>query len=379
MTQHNMKERVFRIQDLVGLLHGLYPPALAESWDNVGLQVGEPQAVVSRVLVCLDPSAGALTEALRAGAQAMLCHHPLIFTPLKSLVPVDEASRLVFQAVREGIAVLAAHTNLDRARDGLNDWLAERLGLEGAIPLQTGGDDLLKLVVYVPAGYEKRVADALFQAGAGHIGHYDCCSFRSEGTGTFRPGAGSDPFTGTIGEQSSVRELRLETILPRERLQRVVDRMIKAHPYEEVAYDLIPLANQRPEIGLGRIGRLAEATTLAAFAGLVKEALQVPAVRLVGAGDRRVHKVAVCGGSGASLLGEAVRQGADVLVTGDVKYHEARNAENRHLALVDAGHFATERLMVGKLAGVLRQMAAERGLEIEFLEYKGEEDPFSVI
>ncbi|MEZ4601533.1 MAG: Nif3-like dinuclear metal center hexameric protein [Syntrophotaleaceae bacterium] len=374
-----MKEKISRIQDLVGLLHALYPPALAESWDNVGLQVGEPQTPVSRALVCLDPSAGALAEASRAAAQALVCHHPLIYTPLRSLVPVDETGRLLFQAVRDGIAILAAHTNLDRARDGLNDWLAEALGVEEAVPLQTGADDLLKLVVYVPAGYEKRVADALFQAGAGHIGNYDCCSFRSEGTGTFRPGSGSDPFSGSVGEQNSVRELRMETILPKERMRRVVDRMVKAHPYEEVAYDLIPLVNRRTEIGLGRIGILPRPTTLASFAEGVKQALSCPALRLVGAPDRKVQKVALCGGSGSSLLAEAVRQGADVLVTGDVKYHDARNAENQNLALIDAGHFASEQLMVGRLAEVLRRKAAERGMHIEFLEYKGEEDPFTVI
>jgi dinuclear metal center YbgI/SA1388 family protein len=374
-----MKERVFRIQDLIGLLHGLYPPALAETWDNVGLQVGDPQDVVRRVLVSLDPSEKALEAARREDAQALVCHHPLIFTPLKSLAPLDETGRLVIRAVKDGIAVLAAHTNLDRARDGLNDWLAESLGLSQCAPLQTGTGDLYKLVVYVPAGYEGRVAEALFRAGAGHIGDYDCCSFRGEGTGTFRPGTGTDPFTGTAGELSSVRELRLETVLPREHLQRAVDRMIKAHPYEEVAYDLLPLANRRPEVGLGRIGRLPDALTLLEFAGLVKQVLQVPTVRLVGAGDRKVRKVALCGGSGSSLLAEAVRQGADVLLTGDVKYHEARQAESRNLALVDAGHFATERLMVGRLAEVLRRKAGERGLDIAFVEFQGEEDPFSVI
>jgi dinuclear metal center YbgI/SA1388 family protein len=252
-------------------------------------------------------------------------------------------------------------------------------GLKGAVPLQSGGNELLKLVVYVPAGYEKRVADALFLAGAGHIGDYDGCSFRSEGIGTFRPGSGSKPFIGTVGELSSAREIRLETIIPREYLRRAVDRMTKAHPYEEVAYDLVPLANQRPGIGLGRIGHLPRSITLAAFADEVKQALQVKAVRLVGDEKRLVRKVALCGGSGASLLADAVRQGADVLVTGDVKYHEARNAESRNLALIDAGHFATERFMLGKLTEVLRRQAAERGMNITFLEYKGEEDPFSVI
>jgi dinuclear metal center YbgI/SA1388 family protein len=374
-----MKERVFRIQDLVGLLHGLYSPALAENWDNVGLQVGDPQEIVRRVLVSLDPSEKALEAARREEAQALICHHPLIFTPLKSLAPTDETGRLVFRAVWDGIAVLAAHTNLDRARDGLNDWLAESLGLRQCVPLETGTGDLYKLVVYVPAGYEGRVAEALFRAGAGHIGDYDCCSFRTDGTGTFRPGAGTDPFTGRTGELSSVRELRLETVLPREHLQRALDRMVKAHPYEEVAYDLLPLANRRPDVGLGRIGRLPDALALGEFADRVKQVLQTPAVRLVGDRDRRVCKVAVCGGSGASLLSEAVRQGADVLLTGDVKYHEARQAESRNLALVDAGHFATERLMVGRLAGVLRSKAAERGFDIAIEEFQGEEDPFSVI
>jgi dinuclear metal center YbgI/SA1388 family protein len=374
-----MKERVFRIQDLVGLLHGLYPPALAENWDNVGLQVGDPQEVVHRVLVSLDPSEKALDAARREKAQALICHHPLIFTPLKSLAPTDETGRLVFRAVKDGIAVLAAHTNLDRARDGLNDWLAQSLGLSRCVPLETSAGDLFKLVVYVPAGYEGRVAEALFRAGAGQIGGYDCCSFRSEGAGTFRPGPGTDPFTGSAGELSSVRELRLETVLPREHMQRALDRMIKVHPYEEVAYDLLPLANRRPDVGLGRIGRLPATLTLGEFADRVKQVLQAPAVRLVGKRDRKVRKVALCGGSGSSLLPEALRQGADVLLTGDVKYHEARQAESRNLALVDAGHFATERLMVGRLAEILRSKVAERGLDIAFVEFQGEEDPFSVV
>lgn len=374
-----MKQRIFRIQDLVGLVNSLYPPALAESWDNVGLQVGDPQAEVSRVLVCLDPSVEALNEAGRTGAQALFCHHPLLFSPLKKLSPDDETGRMVFQSIRDEIAVLAAHTNLDRAKNGLSDWLAELLGVEGAIPLQPGGDALFKLVVYVPAGYEKRVADSLFQAGAGHIGDYDGCSFRSEGIGTFRPGLCSDPFIGKVGELGSVREIRLETIVPRESVRRVVDRMIKAHPYEEVAYDLVPLANQRADIGLGRIGHLARPMPLAVFVEEVKRALDVKAVRLVGDGKRMVRKVALCGGSGASLLADAVRQGADVLVTGDVKYHEARNAENNNLALVDAGHFSTERFMLGKLTDALRRQAVERGMDITFLEYRGEEDPFIVI
>ena len=374
-----MKQRNVRIHDLVGLLNALYPPALAEGWDNVGLQVGDPRAQVSKVLVCLDPSEEALQAAVDQGAEALLCHHPLIFKPLYNLTPGDETGRILFSAVQQGIAVIAAHTNLDRAANGLNDWLAAALGLSECQPLLGGDDPLVKLVVYVPAGYEGQVADALFKAGAGQVGNYDSCSFRSEGIGTFRPNEGCSPFVGRVGERSSVRELRLETVVPQGLLNRVVERMVRAHPYEEVAYDLVPLANRRKDVGLGRIGRLAEATTLAEFGSTVKEALHIGTLRVVGKSHRAVKKVAVCGGSGASLVKEAVRQGADVLVTGDVKYHEARNAASLGLALIDAGHFATERLMAGHLAEAMGQAAAARGLNIEFLEIKGEEDPFETV
>lgn len=373
------KPRTARIQDLLGLLHGAYPAALAEDWDNVGLQVGDSTAVVERVLICLDPSEAALDAAGAADAQALLCHHPLLFRPLKSLTPKDETGRLVWRAVREGVAIISAHTNLDRGRDGLNDWLAARLGLEQSQPLGAGESDLLKLVVFVPTGYEDQVAEALFAAGAGQVGAYDHCAFRGQGTGSFRPGAGSEPFIGTLGRTERVAEIRLETILTRGVQTRVVERMLKAHPYEEVAYDLIPLANQRREVGLGRIGRLPVATDFGRFALQVRDALGASHVRIVGDSARAVSKVAVCGGSGASMLSEAIRQGADVLVTGDVKYHEAKQAQAQGIGLIDAGHFHSEQLMVAGLSARLQQAANERGLAIEFRQMTGEQDPFRVI
>jgi dinuclear metal center YbgI/SA1388 family protein len=373
-------EPIVRIQDLVGLIHKLYPPALAEDWDNVGLQVGDPIAPVDCLMVCLDPTEATLDAAIAAGAQALVSHHPLIFRPLKSLVPGDEIGRILFRAVREGIAVISAHTNLDRAANGLNDWLAARLGVSDPQVLAGGSDGgLLKLVVFVPVGYESRVAEAMHKTGAGKIGRYDQCSFRTTGIGTFRAGPGTQPFLGCEGVAEEVREIRLETVLPKELAGKVVTRMLKVHPYEEVAYDLIPLANSRPGIGLGRIGRLAVPVTLAEFVDQVKQALDIPALRLVGAASEKVAKVALCGGSGASLLREAARQGADVLVTGDVKYHEARMAESLGMGLVDAGHFATERLMVGELASRLKAEAEIRKMHIRVVEAEGEADPFKMV
>ncbi|NJC87238.1 MAG: Nif3-like dinuclear metal center hexameric protein [Desulfuromonas sp.] len=373
-----MAGRTARVQDLLGLLHGLYPPDLAEEWDNVGLQVGDPGASVERLLVALDPSMAALTAAGEQGAQLLVTHHPLLFKPLRRLTPDDPVGRVIWQAVRGGVAIAAAHTNLDVAADGLNRWLAERLALSNAEPLQPVTGQLLKLAVFVPVAHAGAVAEALFAAGAGHIGGYDQCSFQTNGIGTFRPGPGTTPFIGAVGRREQTEEVRLETIVPQRRLSRVLEKMFKAHPYEEVAYDLVPLANQLPGVGLGRIGRLPETQALGEFAKRVKTALDCRSVRVVGPPERLIGKVAVCGGSGAGLIPEAKRQGADLLVTGDVKYHEARLAEELDLALLDAGHFATERLAVDELAARLGTEAAARGWRLDVLVHDGEHDPFLV-
>lgn len=371
------KKKLFRIQDLIGVVNSLFPPSLAEEWDNVGLQVGDPSAEVTKVLVCLDVTSEVLKAAAENGAEAVISHHPLVFRPLQTLTPRDGTGQLLMQAVRENIAVISAHTNLDRAAGGLNDWLAARLGVKACEPLAPAPPgDLLKLSVFVPCGYEGPVSEAIFSAGAGSIGDYDCCSFRTTGTGTFRPGEQSNPFLGESGQLESAREIRLETIVPRERLGRVLDGMKRAHPYEEVAYDLVSLLNQRPDIGLGRIGRLQTKTTLGGFVATVREALGASSMRVVGRDEQAVGKVALCGGSGSSLLSEAIRQGADVLVTGDIKYHEARAAQDRGVGLIDAGHFATEHLMAEEAVRVFSDEAARRKMDIEFQTYYGEEDPF---
>jgi len=365
-----------RIQDLVGLIHRLYAPELAEDWDNVGLQVGDPGRALDRVMVALDPGLEAVEAARDAGAQALVTHHPLLFKPVKRLTPDDAVGKVLWAAVRDDVAIISAHTNLDCAVDGLNSWLAQKMGVEQAVPLQAVAGDYLKLVVFVPVGHEDAVADALFSAGGGQIGAYDQCSFRSSGEGTFRPGPGTQPYIGTVGQREKAEEVRLETIIPKRKLLRVLEKMQKTHPYEEVAYDLLPLQNQVPGAGLGRIGRLAQQASLGEFAARVKDFLGCDHLRLIGADQMPVRKVALCGGSGAFLLQTAHRQGADVLVTGDVKYHEARQAEELGIALIDAGHFATEQLMIEQVTQSLQAAARQLNWGVAFEAYTGEEDPF---
>jgi dinuclear metal center YbgI/SA1388 family protein len=327
-------------------------------------------------LVALDPGLEAVETARDAGAQALVTHHPLLFKPVKRLTPDNAVGKVLWTAVRDDVAIISAHTNLDCAADGLNSWLAMKMGVEQAIPLQTVAGDYLKLVVFVPVGHEDAVSDALFAAGGGQIGAYDQCSFRSSGEGTFRPGPGSQPYIGTVGQREKAEEVRLETIISKRKLLRVLEKMQKAHPYEEVAYDLLPLQNQIPGAGLGRIGKLTQQVTLGAFTARVKASLNCDHLRLIGEDQMPVRKVALCGGSGAFLLQVAHRQGADVLVTGDVKYHEARQAEELGIALIDAGHFATEQLMIEQVAQSLQAAARQLNWGVAFETYTREEDPF---
>lgn len=368
-----------RIHDLVGLLNTHFPPELAAEWDNVGLQVGEPDKVLSKGLIALDPSVEAVTAAREAGAQVLITHHPLFFRGTKRLTPDDEIGRVVWPAVQHGIAICSVHTNLDCAEPGLNTWLADRLELRDTVPLSRSDGHFVKLVVYVPREHADPVAEALFAAGAGHVGAYDQCSFRLPGVGTFRPGEGSSPFIGKQGEREEVEEFRLEVLVRQGRLGRVLERLFRAHPYEEVAYDLVPLNNQDPQAGLGRIGPLAEPCSLERFAERVKSRLGCETVRVVGPPGREVAKAAVCGGSGASLIAAAKRQGADVIVTGDIKYHDAQSAQALGITVIDAGHFATEQLMTQELSALLNQAAADRGWEVSFAAFVGEREPFRTV
>jgi dinuclear metal center YbgI/SA1388 family protein len=372
------KTSCVRLQDLIGLLNRHYPQNLAEEWDNVGLQVGDLKQEITKSMIALEPTLDTVNQAIDQHCQLLITHHPLLFKPLKKISKNDETGQILFAAIQNNLAIVSIHTNLDHAADGLNDWLAQALKLPTPSPLlPPRPGDLIKLVVFVPVDHSEAVAQALFKAGAGHIGDYDHCSFRSSGVGTFRPGENTRPYIGQTGQDEQVDEIRLETIVPRSRLSSVLQRLHKVHPYEEIAYDLLPLENHRTDVGLGRISSLSQPTTLEQLAQCCKEALGTAAVRAVAPSEaKEISKVAVCGGSGASLIHEAARQGADVLITGDVKYHEAMTARSLGITVIDAGHFATEHLMAATLAARLRNHSQQSGWEIEFLTAPGEIDPF---
>ena len=343
------------VGEIARSIERLATPALAESWDNVGLLVGDPARTVATVLVALDPSAAVLAQVADRRAELLVTHHPLIFSPLKRVTEDGNTASLVRQCIVAGCSVIAAHTNLDSAPEGLNTHVARLLGLREPRPLvPSDSRGLLKLVVYVPDTHAEAVRAAICGAGAGQIGRYSDCTFSAAGTGTFRPGPDTHPFIGETGVLARVPELRLETVVPRPHLCAVLRALHAAHPYEEVAYDLLPLENRWPDAGLGRIGQV-EPTTAGAFLARVRAALAVPRALLAGDPARPVRTVALCTGAGGDFLDAAGHAGADLYLTAEIKHHQALRAHQRGLAVIDAGHFATEHPASALLGEYLRE------------------------
>ena len=364
------------VSDLLGIINKNFSFALAEEWDNVGLQVGDHAASVKRVMIALDPLPDVVELAIASNCQLLLTHHPLIFSPLRQVTSSTTTGRLVLKAAAAGLAVAAMHTNYDIASGGLNDLLAKRLGLESVNPLKvTGHDELLKLVVFVPVTVLEPFRQSMFEY-AESVGNYRDCSFSVDGEGTFLPLHGARPATGRVGVLEKTSEARLELIVRRERLSSAIKGLIKAHPYEEPAFDCYPLINRGNDYGLGRIGTLATPVSLAEYSAFVKKQLGCSFLRTVGDLSRAVSRIALCSGSGGTLLRDAVRAGADLLVTGDLKYHEAREAEASGLAMIDAGHFATERIMVSAVQSLLQETASVAGYNLEVVAAEIEQDPF---
>ncbi|MGI5920799.1 MAG: Nif3-like dinuclear metal center hexameric protein [Syntrophomonadaceae bacterium] len=353
------------VKDIVRIMETEFPPRLAEHWDNSGLQVGSYNALVKKVMVALDVDHKIIEQAVAEQVDMIITHHPLLFKPVKSINLDLPPGNIISQLIRHNICLYSAHTNLDAAAQGLNQLLAETLGLAEISALDNSRQQAYyKLVVFVPATHLEEVRQAILAAGAGYIGNYSDCSFCTRGTGTFKPLAGTHPFIGDEGHCTEVEEFRLETIVPQHLITRVVKNMLKVHPYEEVAYDLYCLANEGQVISLGRKGYLDQPVDLKSFAAVVKQRLHIDHVRVAGDLNKMINKVAVVSGAGASFITTALSQHIDVLVTGDVKYHEARDAVTSGLAIIDAGHQGTEEIVVPYLKAFLADKCQKAGLNV---------------
>ncbi|EGL19948.1 MULTISPECIES: Nif3-like dinuclear metal center hexameric protein [unclassified Paenibacillus] len=347
-------------QTVIQLFEKLAPKHYAVPDDKIGLQLGTLQKEIKKILVALDVTDEVVDEAIRTGADLIIAHHAIIFRPLAHLQTDTPAGRLYEKLIKSDIAVYIAHTNLDVAEGGINDLMAEALGLKDLVPLdEVHTEKLSKLVVFVPESHHEKVLQALFQAGAGWIGDYSHCSFNIPGMGTFMPREGTKPFLGEQGKLERADEVRVETIVPAGIQRAVVQAMLKAHPYEEVAYDLYPMDLKGRTFGLGRAGKLPEPLTLRELVAAAKEAFDVPMVRVVGDLDRTVRKAAVLGGSGGRYVRGAMFAGADVLVTGDIDYHTAHDALAAGMCLIDVGH-NVEKIMKRAVADYMNRALAEK-------------------
>jgi len=366
------------LRAILDCLNASYPLAWAAAGDRVGLQVGDPAAPVDALLVALEASPAVVAEAGSRGAQALLTHHPLIYQPLTEVREDGPFGRLLAGILRAGLALVACHTNLDVAPEGLNDYLAGLLELaHAAVLAETGRDRWFKLTVFTPLGYEDRVRQALFdEPRVGVIGRYSHCSFTARGQGTYLPLAGARPFRGEVDRLSRAEEARLEVLVPESRLEAVVARMQAAHPYEEVAYDLYPLANPGLALGFGRIGDWPEPRPFGEVIARVKEIFGVERVRVWGHPPERVGRLAVCGGSGGELIAAARTQGAQVYLTGEVRHHQAVPGDLEGFAILEVGHFASEVVFMPEWARRLEQLFAARALAVQVQAAERQTAPF---
>ena len=327
--------------EAIQVLEQAAPLSYQEGYDNAGLLTGNSNWNCTGILCTLDATEQVIMEAKERRCNLVVAHHPIIFGGLKKITGRNYVEKSVISAIKHDIVIYAIHTNLDNVLHGVNNRIADRLGLVSRRILAPKDGQLMKLCSFVPLAQADELRTALFEAGAGHIGRYSDCSFNVEGTGTFKGGAGTNPFAGNPGELHREKEVKLEVIFPAHLQSRLVAALLKSHPYEEVAYDIIPLANEHPEVGSGLIGELPEPVTEEGFLHILKNTFELSIVRHTPLLGKKIQKVALCGGAGSFLTGRALAAGADVYVTADVKYHEFFDANDR-LVIADIGHWESE-------------------------------------
>ena len=330
-----------RIKDIIREIEAYAPPVYQESYDNSGLLVGDRETIVTGILLSLDCIESVIDEAIHLKCNLIVAHHPIIFGGLKKLTGSNYVERTVIKAIQNNIAIYAAHTNLDNVKNGVNAKIAEKLGLTNLKILAPKKYLLKKLVTYVPSSHSEKVRDAIFEAGAGHIGNYDCCSFNTNGKGTFRGNGNSDPFIGEKGKLTVQDEMKIEVIFEAFRESAILKNLLASHPYEEVAFDVYPLDNIYQNIGSGMTGEFGSPVSETEFLEKVKQVFNLKVIKHTTLLNKKIAKVAFCGGSGSFLIKNAINSGSDAYISSDIKYHEYFDADGKIL-IADTGHFENE-------------------------------------
>lgn len=330
-----------KIKTIINFLNELAPPALQESYDNAGLIVGNSSWEFTGAIVCLDSTEEIIDEAIENDCNLVIAHHPIVFSGLKKITGKNYIERTVIKAIKNDIAIFAIHTNLDNVMHGVNMKFAEKLNLKNLKILSPKRNLLNKLTVFCPSDYVEQVQKAMFDAGAGQLGNYDSCSFKTPGKGSFRALENANPFVGKTGEIHFENEEKIEVIVPKYATTKAVNAMLKTHPYEEVAYDIISLENTSNNIGAGMIGSLEKPIKSLTFLKELKTRMNVATIKHTAILKEEIKTVAICGGSGSFLLNDAIRQGADIFITGDFKYHQFFDADGQ-IIIADIGHYESE-------------------------------------
>jgi dinuclear metal center YbgI/SA1388 family protein len=370
-----------KLNNIMETLERIAPLHLAQEWDNVGLLAGDPNQSITKILLTIDLTPQVMAEAARSAVNLIVAYHPPIWQPLKKIVAGQAACPSLHGCIRKNIAIYSLHTALDCAQGGVNDVLADIIGIENPAPLQQLNPQtstICKLVVFVPESDLENVSQAIFSAGAGNVGQpekYSKCSFRARGTGTFQCGPGSNPTIGKRGRFETVDEFRLESIIPVDKLAAAVKAMRSAHSYEEVAYDVIPLLDSPADLGLGRFGKLKNPTTVAELLRKIKKQLKTKTLGLIGGSQHRIIKTAaVCAGSCGSTLRSVISRNCDFYLTGELKHHHALEMQNAGIITVCAGHSVSERIILPKLARKLRAAGRDK---LQVIISRQDRNPFN--
>lgn len=362
-----------KVKDILNKIDSFSPFFLQEDFDNSGLQFGDPKEEVSKIVVALDLTKNVIAETLKAKANLIITHHPAIFTPIKNITSKDNPVLLF--ALRNNLNVISAHTNYDLSKDGLNDYVANLLSIEKIRPIIRSKEKIYKFATYVPIQFAKKVRDAIFETGAGRIGNYSETSFNFNGIGTYKPLEGAKPFIGKKGKREEVNEVKIETLVKERDLQNVLNAIKTTHPYEEPAFDIYEILLETDE-GIGLLGVIEKEMQINDFIKHIKNKLALNQVRLIVGRNTKIKKVALCTGSGGSLIDEVNKQNVDLFITGDINYHQALHSREIGLNIIDIEHFHTEKFFIDALTEKLVKAGINKNL---IIKSKSEVSPFVIL